>query len=418
MSQNTTWTVATVPARVEMEPGAVAPRGRVYAIVPAAGVGARLGAATPKQYLPLAARSVLDWSVAPLLRTDWIDCVVVVVAPGDTRASQLLGAHPRLVIRDVGGAERRDSVLAGIESLGADLRDDDWVLVHDAARPGLSDAALERLRDVVAGEGVGGLLALPVADTVKRSGPPAGPVDQRHAASGTIARDGLWLAQTPQMFRASALRNALRSCATATDEASAIESAGGSPLLVPGERRNFKITTAEDLEMMASLLDAPAGGADWRTGQGWDVHALVPGRRLVIGGVTIPHSHGLLGHSDADVLLHAVIDALLGAAALGDIGRHFPDSDPRWRGADSRALLRAVAAMLRERQWSIANVDATVIAQVPKLAPHIPGMVSAIAEDLGVAADRVNVKAKTSERLGYAGRGEGISAQAAVLLRR
>ena len=157
---------------------------------------------------------------------------------------------------------------------------------------------------------------------------------------------------------------------------------------------------------------------NFRIGEGWDVHALVEGRKLILGGVEVPYHRGLLGHSDADVLLHALTDALLGAAALGDIGRHFPDTDPRWRGADSRTLLRAVAGMLQERGWSISNVDATVIAQAPKLAPHIPGMVAAIRADLGLAADRVNVKAKTSERLGYAGRGEGIAAEAAVLLRR
>jgi 2-C-methyl-D-erythritol 4-phosphate cytidylyltransferase/2-C-methyl-D-erythritol 2,4-cyclodiphosphate synthase len=409
---------------------------RCWAVVPAAGVGARVGAAVPKQYLPLAGRSVLEWSVAPLLAAGWIERVVVVVAPGDEHSARLRGLDPRLDVRPVGGAERRDSVLAGIESLGSDVHDDDWVLVHDAARPGLTLAALERLRDALVDHPVGGLLALPVADTVKRAvsrstqsmrlagastdvpvDPNAPNAPNASLVTATVPRDGLWLAQTPQMFRAGELRAALRACPQVTDEASAIEMAGATPLLVPGERRNFKITTSEDLDMMAALL-APTAAGEWRTGQGWDVHALVPGRRLVIGGVEIPHHAGLLGHSDADVLLHALTDALLGAAALGDIGRHFPDTDPRWRGADSRTLLRAVAGMLQERGWSISNVDATVIAQAPKLAPHIPGMVAAIRADLGLAADRVNVKAKTSERLGYAGRGEGIAAEAAVLLRR
>ena len=157
---------------------------------------------------------------------------------------------------------------------------------------------------------------------------------------------------------------------------------------------------------------------DFRIGQGYDVHALVPGRRLVVGGVEIAHSHGLLGHSDADVLLHAITDALLGAAALGDIGRHFPDSDPRWRGADSRALLREAAAKARAAGWSIGNVDSTIVAQAPRMAPHIPAMVAAISADLGIAQDRVNVKAKTTERLGFAGRGEGIAAQAVALVYR
>ena len=446
MSQMTT---GDAPARVDADNAAVhvddasaqspgtARRSRCWAVVPAAGVGTRVGAAVPKQYLDLAGRSVLEWSLAPLLAADWIERVVLVLAPDDARAGALSARHPRLQVRAVGGAERRDSVLAGIASLAADLRDDDWILVHDAARPGLTVAALGRLRDTLADHPVGGLLALPVADTVKRAHgadqprarAESGPLTSGPQASGpqasvtvpyasvTVPRDGLWLAQTPQMFRAGALRAALHGCPHATDEASAIEAAGAMPLLVTGERRNFKITTAEDLHMMAALL-APGTPGDWRTGQGWDVHALVPGRPLVIGGVTIPHHAGLLGHSDADVLLHALIDALLGAAALGDIGRHFPDTDPRWRGADSRVLLRAVAAMLQARGWTVANVDATVIAQSPRLAPHLPGMVAAIAADLGLETDRVNVKAKTSERLGYAGRGEGICAEAAVLLRR
>ncbi|MFO1195785.1 MAG: 2-C-methyl-D-erythritol 2,4-cyclodiphosphate synthase [Burkholderiaceae bacterium] len=157
---------------------------------------------------------------------------------------------------------------------------------------------------------------------------------------------------------------------------------------------------------------------DFRIGQGYDVHALVPGRRLVVGGVEIPHSHGLLGHSDADVLLHAITDALLGAAALGDIGRHFPDSDARWRGADSRVLLREAAGKVRAAGFEIGNVDSTIVAQAPRMAPHVGDMVRAIAADLGVEAARVNVKAKTTERLGFAGRGEGIEAQAVALIRR
>ncbi|GBG01319.1 2-C-methyl-D-erythritol 2,4-cyclodiphosphate synthase [Azospira sp. I13] len=167
-----------------------------------------------------------------------------------------------------------------------------------------------------------------------------------------------------------------------------------------------------------STLNTPSPSKEIRIGQGWDVHALVPGRPLVLGGVTIPHELGLLGHSDADALLHAITDALLGAAGLGDIGRHFPDTDLRWRGADSRALLRHVLHLLREGGWQVVNVDATVVAQRPKLAPHIPAMVAHIADDLGVPAQRVNVKAKTCERLGFAGREEGIEAQAVALIER
>jgi 2-C-methyl-D-erythritol 2,4-cyclodiphosphate synthase len=222
-----------------------------------------------------------------------------------------------------------------------------------------------------------------------------------------------------------------------TDEASAIEASGLSPALVAGNLRNFKVTTMDDLQAMRASLamtresaglssavspaaspttEAGAAGARFRIGQGWDVHALVPGRALLIGGVTVPFDRGLLGHSDADVLLHAITDALLGAAALGDIGRHFPDTDARFAGADSRVLLREAVARVRAAGWVPGNVDCTVVAQAPKLSSHIPAMVAAISADLGVAPSQVNVKAKTAEKLGFAGRGEGIEAHATVLL--
>jgi 2-C-methyl-D-erythritol 2,4-cyclodiphosphate synthase len=221
-----------------------------------------------------------------------------------------------------------------------------------------------------------------------------------------------------------------------TDEASAIEASGLSPALVAVNLRNFKVTTMDDLQAMRESLarsgdsarplsaspsssgqsDAAAGAAQFRIGQGWDVHALVPGRSLLIGGVSIPFDRGLLGHSDADVLLHAITDALLGAAALGDIGRHFPDTDARFAGADSRILLREALARVRAAGWTPGNVDCTVVAQAPKLAAHIPAMVAAIAADLGITPSQVNVKAKTAEKLGFAGRGEGIEAHATVLL--
>jgi 2-C-methyl-D-erythritol 4-phosphate cytidylyltransferase/2-C-methyl-D-erythritol 2,4-cyclodiphosphate synthase len=258
------------------------------------------------------------------------------------------------------------------------------------------------------------VLALPVADTVKRA--------QAMASDGapvrlqaTLPRDGLWLAQTPQVFRFAMLREALIRHPAVTDEAGAIEAQGLAPRLVPGSRRNTKVTTMDDLQ---TLRGDDGGGLSLRIGQGWDVHALVPGRALVIGGVTIPSPRGLLGHSDADVLLHAITDALLGAAGLGDIGRHFPDTDPAFAGADSRQLLRETMRRVAAAGWAVGNIDATVVAQSPRLAPHLPAMVAAIAADLGVSPGSVNVKAKTSEKLGFAGRGEGIEAHAVALLRR
>jgi len=402
-----------------------------FAIVPAAGVGLRLGADRPKQYLDLDGTTMLERTVQALLACPWIEHLLVVVSPEDEVARDLNGlkdVRVRMVAR--GGATRRASVLGGLLELGSQCgaRDHDWVWVHDAARPGVDAASLQRLHAALATERIGSLLALPVADTVKRGG------NQR--ALQTIDREGLWLAQTPQVFGLGRLREALERHHSVTDEASAIEASGLSPALVAGNLRNFKVTTMDDLQAMRESLarsgdsarplsaspsssgqsDAAAGAAQFRIGQGWDVHALVPGRSLLIGGVSIPFDRGLLGHSDADVLLHAITDALLGAAALGDIGRHFPDTDARFAGADSRILLREALARVRAAGWTPGNVDCTVVAQAPKLAAHIPAMVAAIAADLGITPSQVNVKAKTAEKLGFAGRGEGIEAHATVLL--
>ena len=391
------------------DPGSAA--ARHFAVVPAAGTGSRLGADRPKQYLALGGATILERTVSALLACPWLRIVLVVTAPDDTLAATLPGLRdPRVVLAPVGGATRRESVLGGLrvlaESHGALA--DDWVWVHDAARPGVDPASLTRLRAALDHERVGALLAMPIADTVKRGGSGRSVV--------TVPREGLWQAQTPQVFPHGMLSAALERHRDVTDEASAIEATGRSAALVPGRRCNFKVTTMDDLQAMRDATREPPSGAPWRIGQGWDVHALVPGRPLVIGGVTVPSERGLLGHSDADVLLHAIIDALLGAAALGDIGRHFPDTAPRFAGADSRVLLRETVARVRDAGWSPGNVDCTVVAQAPRLAPHIPAMVAVIAADLGVPVSCVNVKAKTSERLGHVGRGEGIEAQASVLL--
>jgi 2-C-methyl-D-erythritol 4-phosphate cytidylyltransferase/2-C-methyl-D-erythritol 2,4-cyclodiphosphate synthase len=386
---------------------------RHFAIVPAAGVGSRLGADRPKQYLDLDGATMLERTVQVLLACPWIERLLVVISPEDDVARGLAGLKDgRIRMAARGGATRRASVLGGLlelaEQFGA--RDHDWVWVHDAARPGVDAASLNRLHEALATERIGALLALPVADTVKRGG------NQRSLQ--TIDREGLWLAQTPQVFGLGRLREALQRHHSVTDEASAIEANGLSPALVAGNLRNFKVTTMNDLQAMrASLaLSRESAAARFRIGQGWDVHALVPGRALLIGGVTVPFERGLLGHSDADVLLHAITDALLGAAALGDIGRHFPDTDARFAGADSRVLLREALVRVRAAGWVPGNVDCTVVAQAPKLAGHIPAMVAAIAADLGIEPSQVNVKAKTAEKLGFAGRGEGIEAHATVLL--
>ena len=399
----------------------------LIALVPAAGLGRRAGlqARRPKQYRLLAGEPVLRHAVRALLADARIRQVWVAVAPGDAWVADALAGLPRTVWRPCGGPTRADTVHAAL--CAADPAEDDWVLVHDAARPGLPADALARLIDACLQAGRGGLLALPVADTVKQA--------RRMAHGGhpevarTQDREGLWLAQTPQMFPAGLLRRALLGAAgdpAITDEASAVErladAAAGRPLLVPGSAANVKLTWPEDFDRLEAWMtrsDPQAPDAlSLRIGQGYDVHALGADRPLIIGGVRIPHDKGLIGHSDADVLLHAITDAILGAAALGDIGRHFSDRDPRWAGADSRMFLQEAARMAAAAGWRIANVDATIHAQAPKMGPHVPAMIEVIAAALSIAAGQVNIKAKTNEGLGHLGRGEGIAVSAVALLMR
>ncbi len=382
---------------------------RCIGLIPAAGEGARLGGETPKQYLELAGRPMVAHAAAALLAHPAVELAFVVLAPDDERwaTHDWSAFQDRLAPLWCGGATRRDSVLNGLIAMANVVDPEDWVLVHDAARPCLAREDLARLIENVGDDDVGGILAVPLADTLKRS-------DEAGRIAATAPRDGLWLAQTPQMFRHGTLLRAIGGAGHVTDEASAVEALGLRPRLVPGSGRNLKVTFAGD----ALIAETSAARRSMRIGQGFDVHALVPGRKLVVGGVEIPFEKGLAGHSDADVLLHAITDALLGAAGLGDIGRHFPDTDPAYKDADSRRLLREAVARVRAAGYSVVNVDATIIAQAPRMAPHVPAMTANIAADLGVEVGRVNVKAKTTERLGFTGRGEGIAAEAVALLDR
>lgn len=387
---------------------------RYWAIVPAAGAGRRMGTAIPKQYLPLAGRPVLAHTLSAFLKQPRIAGVVVVISAEDEYwpqvAMQLPQDKPLLVV--TGGAERSYSVLNGLQALQACAAADDWVLVHDAARPVVRDSDVERLITSLAADPLGGLLAVPVSDTLKQA-------DALGRVMATVDRSTLWRAQTPQMFRFGALLDALRQAQARglaiTDEAMAMEAIGFAPHLLEGRADNLKITRPEDLALAEFYLH---GGAEkqMRIGHGFDVHAFGAGECITLGGVRIPHSQGMVAHSDGDVLIHALCDALLGAAALGDIGQHFPDSSAAFRNIDSRILLRRVVALLQERGWRVGNADLTIIAQVPRMAPHIPHMRQHLAEDLQVAVEGVNVKATTTERLGYLGRGEGIAAHAVALL--
>lgn len=375
---------------------------RVAALLMAAGRGTRFGAAMPKQYLPLLGRPVLRHAAEALLEGGRVDAVQPVCAPGEIGwVTAILAGLPTLPPCP-GGAERQDSVRAGLEALAP--REPAVVLVHDAARPVVPAGTVAAL--LAALEAVPGALpAQPVADTLKRGG------DGR--VLGTVSRAGLYRAQTPQAFRFPLLLACHRAAAAgaATDDAALLEAAGHPVALVPGSETNVKITFPEDLARVeASLL----GRLVARAGTGFDVHRLVAGRPLVLCGVALPSAVGLDGHSDADVGLHALCDALYGAMAEGDIGRHFPPSEDRWRDADSAVFLRHAAGLVRQRGGVIANADVTLICEQPKITPHAPAMRARLAALMEVPVERVSVKATTTERLGFPGRGEGIAAQAAT----
>ncbi|MFO7325935.1 MAG: 2-C-methyl-D-erythritol 4-phosphate cytidylyltransferase [Pseudomonadota bacterium] len=382
-----------------------------WLVMPAAGSGRRFGGGRPKQYMPLGGSSVIERALSPFLADDRCRGVAVALDARDTVFDTLpVSRHPR-VTRVTGGARRCDSVRLALASLP--VGDADWVLVHDAARPCVTRADVDRLLAELAHDEAGGLLATPLADTLKRA-------DAEGRVADTPARTGLWRALTPQMFRAGVLKAALAAAEAAgrepTDEAQAVEWLGGRPRLVAGHPGNIKITTAADLSAAAALID---GGArmNLRIGSGFDVHAFGPGDHVMLGGVRIPSDRGVLAHSDGDVLLHALTDALLGAAGLGDIGQHFPDSDPRWKGADSTRFVRHAMELLAAHGWSVVNADLTLLSEAPRIAAHRDAIRASVAAALGVEAAAVNLKATTTEKLGFLGRREGLAAQAVVLLR-
>jgi 2-C-methyl-D-erythritol 4-phosphate cytidylyltransferase/2-C-methyl-D-erythritol 2,4-cyclodiphosphate synthase len=323
-----------------------------------------------------------------------------------------------------GGGRRQDSVAAAFRQVAEDA---DVVIVHDAARPFVSADLIDRTIAAAAESGAAAA-AIQARDTVKLAGPGPGGLDGDGGSAGrpyvrqTLARESIFLAQTPQAFRRDVFRTAIALNVEATDEAVLAEQAGYQVRLVEGEASNIKITTPEDVslaEAIAATRDGrPASDSHlMRIGTGYDLHRLVEGRPLVLGGVTVPADRGALGHSDADVVCHTVTDALLGAASLGDIGAHFPDSDPRWKGASSLDLLARAAALLAPRGLAIANVDVTIVLERPTLRPHIEAMRQAIAGRLDVDLSCVSIKAKTNEGVDAVGRGEAVAAHAVALLR-
>ena len=379
----------------------------VTAIIAAGGSGTRLGADGPKQFLDLGGRPVLEHCVRALSDHPRISELIVVL-PADAAASPPDWLSACAKVRVVaGGARRQDSVANAFDTIAAS----DVVLIHDAARPFVSADLISRSIDAAAAFGAA-IAATRVSDTVKQVTPrEGGPV-----VAGTIARDSIYLAQTPQAFRMDVLAKAValgRSGVAATDEAALAEETGHIVHVVEGDVENVKITTAADLARARARVTA---GLTPRAGTGYDLHRLVEGRPLVIGGVAIPFEKGALGHSDADVACHAASDAVLGAACLGDIGRHFPDTDPRWKGASSVELLRQAAALVREAGHEIVNVDVVVVLERPKIAPHLPAIRDGLAAALGIPAGRVSVKGKTNEGMDAIGRGEAIAAHAVALV--
>jgi len=385
------------------------------AIVAAGGRGLRVGADQPKQFLDIDGRSILERSVAALAASDRIGEIVVAL-PSDyvgTIGKTLQGLSTTPIVCVEGGARRQDSVA---NAFAKSSRTAEVIVIHDAARPFVTPDLIARSVDAALAHGAA-IAAIPVRDTVKQAGDPDR--DGSRPIRATIPRDTVFLAQTPQAFRRSVLARALEEGKSidATDEAMLVERLGLPVHVVEGDVRNVKITTPEDLATARGM--APNKGVPYgliRIGNGYDLHTLAAGRPLILAGVTIPFELGLDGHSDADIVCHAVTDAVLGAAGAGDIGRLFPDTDPKWKGADSIALLKGAMARVGEAGYRVSNVDVTVIAQRPKLLPYLEAMRANLAAALGVDAGAVSVKGKTNEGVDSMGRGESMACHAVVLL--
>ena len=389
---------------------------QVTAIVVAAGRGRRMPGDLPKQFRLLSGRPVLWHTLRRLGDVPRITRIIVVGREEDRALHEEIQQRGRLAKVDrlvSGGDERSDSVLAGLCETDAT---DGIILIHDGVRPRFTRGLVDRVIDAAVSAGAA-VAAVAATDTVKIATPEG-------VVSETPDRDTVWQAQTPQAFRRDLLLRAFEAAggSKATDESSLVESLGHPVQLVEGEADNIKITTERDLKQLEWQLEEDegraAGRGDLRVGQGYDVHRLVAGRKLVLAGLEIPHEDGLglLGHSDADVVTHAVIDALLGAAGMGDIGRLFPDSDPAYKDISSLLLLAEVRARLAANGVRVVNIDVVVMAQAPKLQPHIGNMESMLAQHLDLERTRVSIKATTTERLGFVGREEGIAAQAVAAI--
>jgi 2-C-methyl-D-erythritol 4-phosphate cytidylyltransferase/2-C-methyl-D-erythritol 2,4-cyclodiphosphate synthase len=394
----------------------------VSAIIAAGGRGLRLGGAVPKQLLTLAGRPILERSVAIFVDHPEISEIIVAL-PSDLAAEP--PPYLRTAVKQLrvvaGGERRQDSVSCAFQAVDPHA---DIVVIHDAARPFATRDLVSRTIAAAAKTGAS-LAAIPSRDTVKRTdrtGDAGAPQNDERFVVETLSRDEIFLAQTPQAFRRDVLDAALaaaRNGAEATDEAALAERAGYRVEIVHGEATNIKVTTPEDMTIADAIArkTGPLPARTGRAGTGYDLHRLVAGRPLIVGGITIPSAAGALGHSDADVVCHAITDAVLGAVGLGDIGLHFPDSDPQWKGASSLDLMARAKTMAADHGYEIGNVDVTVILEKPKIRDYVDRMRESIATALGIDPSRVSVKGKTNEGMDAIGRGEAIAAHAVALLR-
>lgn len=375
---------------------------KVAVIIAAAGKGERVGGPLPKQFLDIGGEPMLARTLRCFAEADEADEIFIVTGAEYTeRCRRLADAYAPGRVRTVvpGGRERQDSVYNALKAVAAECPEAEYVLIHDGARPFVTEKVIEDVLEAVCDRGAA-VACVPMKDSLRML--------SDDGSSRAVDRSGYVAVQTPQGFRTDVIMRAYDMAFAegfyGTDDAVLVERSGHPVAVVTGDYANIKITTREDMPM------------EIRTGTGFDVHAFAEGRRLVLGGVEIPWDRGLDGHSDADVLIHALMDALLGAAALGDIGLHFPDTDEKYRGISSLRLLQNVRALLAENGYSVVNADVTVMAQRPKIRPHIEAMRDNIAEALGIDRDRINIKGTTTERLGFVGREEGIAAEAVCSL--
>ena len=379
---------------------------KVHAIIVAAGSGTRAGSSVPKQFQMLAGKPVLRWSLEALNSHRAIDSICLVLPDGTAADDLTAGLHQQPILLATGGVTRSGSVLNGLRAIPGSSADD-IVMIHDAARPGLSHAVIDRLIDALSRKDAAAP-ALPVVDALKREDPDG---------ITAVDRTSLFRIQTPQAFRFASIFEALQNSATDhVDDLAAIESIGCSIELVKGDEQLSKITYPEDFGRISRLMFDDR--IEFRTGSGFDVHAFKPGDHVKLCGVSIPHGFGLAGHSDADVGWHALTDAIFGALALGDLGDHFPPSDPQWKNADSSVFLLHAVDLAKAQGWVIGNCDITLICEAPKVKPHRLTMRERTAELIGIDVDRVSLKATTTEGLGFTGRREGVAAQAVVLLKK